>query len=1038
MDIWKILGIPQTSDPEVIHQAYARKLKELRSEDTEDARQLSEAYQAAQRLAHSPSPAAETAASPLREPPSQPVPDGLSQEPPAIQHDSMEDHPAVTAFRALYTGKQRQERKQWDLYFTSPEFLEVWREADFTAALAKAVDEAGENCPPNKAFQTALAAAYQYQYSFTPDGMRLSAAPGTDFEGIEAIFSIAARGPVVRPVGNDLILSVAYADYLKLLNMAPDGVWTDEALYDLDELLGRYSSFYIKEKCTGNPEVERNAVSLRLLNCFFARSGLPVEVYDILWNELDLNSAIMGRAKALYGRLRELCLERAPQICVQRENFTELVNAYEAVANGGKESRRLVDEFFAREDFGRAIRNRSFVKHHSFWALAGSKLFLERLIDLYEEHPELPLSQMMKEKAQSTLLSMERIRQRAKEAQRLERLAESPIARDDCTLTHPLFLRWFLHAFFLQADDQGHLPKDSLKWDLASIPRWDRALAAHELTRSLSPVSQQDGKSTEQTITATFRQFFIEYRCGGCPVSQPVLSFRDMKHLEDDPFFLFMPLMSAFPEEQTQVAEHIRERLVRLPIPKDLIDTLASAMAADVACLTKATDDTLIVRPAFFGQERDGVLYFCKWYPNRRLVTYRHTTDGSTLLPEHCHDGIFDIQQAQRLSASIFDELCVSNQTLTLSADFQYHTMAEYFQSPCMTWAPNEMNNTLFKQLIYEFQKKRISRLVFSIDPLLSSGKRLPKGQTPSLDYIVLLWNSERLNAVSTCALMYFSDRREYCRSLVFDRNMYMTYDSKSIPWLSFRMGSLPAYSVHQAPEKAVSALTSLLDGSGSVTDGQWSEAKRHYSSQSYYYAVQWTLGGFPYDRERIAQRLFSQYVISKAPVRFSATEPDGTVENQEITTSSHSRPFHLLPQLQSGRLDRLVLTWELESGPVHLVLRHRMTDAAKSYLAAVIQDAAKQIDYLVADIPAYLDDGASQHTPLVPFQELQVQSYLIHEDYCRVRDFLDCFLGSMPDYQPILRRPFGEFSDGPVKRYKKLFNSGFTAHRAALLGETQ
>lgn len=36
----------------------------------------------------------------------------------------------------------------------------------------------------------------------------------------------------------------------------------------------------------------------------------------------------MGRAKIFYGRLREIVMEKAPEVCGQRERFVELRTAY--------------------------------------------------------------------------------------------------------------------------------------------------------------------------------------------------------------------------------------------------------------------------------------------------------------------------------------------------------------------------------------------------------------------------------------------------------------------------------------------------------------------------------------------------------------------------------------------------------------------------------------------------------------------------------------------------------------------------------------
>ena len=44
------------------------------------------------------------------------------------------------------------------------------------------------------------------------------------------------------------------------------------------------------------------------------REDLPEEVYRSAWQRLDLKSAVLGRAKVLYGPIRELAVQRVPGI----------------------------------------------------------------------------------------------------------------------------------------------------------------------------------------------------------------------------------------------------------------------------------------------------------------------------------------------------------------------------------------------------------------------------------------------------------------------------------------------------------------------------------------------------------------------------------------------------------------------------------------------------------------------------------------------------------------------------------------------------
>lgn len=1045
MDIWEILGIPETEDLDAIRRAYAKKLREVHpEEDPEGFQRLHAAYQAIRKMARGAEPDILSEAQPRKEQPVQPDQgSGLSSELlEVIQRNPLEDHPAVTAFRTLYTGKQRRERKQWDLYFTAPEFLEVWREGDFAALLAQIVGEREGDCPPSKEFQAALAVAYQIETFSSGDEVEVRQAPGGQFEGMEAICAIAARGPLAgRLRGNDLVLSAAYADYLKLLDMAQRG-WTDENLRALDSLLWKYTAAYVKEKCTGDCNNERNVVSLRLINHFFRQKNLPAEVYEVLWNRLDLNSAIFGRGKVLHGALRDLCLERAPEVCAPRENFTELTKAYDTITyhqNVSEEEMHCqVDAFFRREDFQRAVRSRTFMQNHTFWAGGSTGVyFLNRLISLYEEHPELPLASMMRENARATICGMEERQRREAEAQRLHQLAQEEITPDSCTLSNPLFFRWYLQAAFFQAADQeGGALMDTVERELASLPQWDRQLAERGLSRAIF-LKRQEGERTEEVeLTARFHQFYIQYQLEGQPLSMPILPFWGMEGMEDDQFFLFLPMMAAFQEEQDQVADCIQKRLTRLGLPNEtLLTILAKAMAGEVACLSEQGENVTVNRPAFFGREADGALCFCQWYyASSQLVTIRRSLEGLELLGEYCREDVFSLRQAEALAGDILDELFAPEQAVMLSSGFSYSVQADYYWAKDRTWAPEEVDNSLIEQLLQEFQNKRISRLAFTTGPMClddGEGETPPKQVFYPQYHIVLLWNSSRPNEASTCALLRFDDRSRDWEALISDRDEYMNTDSKQTKYRPFRMGELATYRLHQSPKKPVAALIALLNGRA-PDPGQWSSQVYLNNALQRYYVARRTVGGFPYERARMSKTLRNRYVLGKPPVRFAAQEAGDTLDAQDVTLYNRSLVGELLARFEMGKLERLVLTWNLEDDTVHLVLLHEKGTEGERFLAAVVQDATRQIDYLVANVPDYLDEGDCRKAPLIPFQNLRVQDFLLHGDFYRIRDFLDCFLVSLPDYRPILS-PLGEFSSGP----KKLVKAGFAAHRAALFGET-
>ena len=82
--------------------------------------------------------------------------------------------------------------------------------------------------------------------------------------------------------GNDVTLSVAYADYEELMDLVRNGVWNSQTLDQLHWILNRYLMAHLREKSTGNIKTERCVISLRILEFYFDSQPLPEEVYEVL------------------------------------------------------------------------------------------------------------------------------------------------------------------------------------------------------------------------------------------------------------------------------------------------------------------------------------------------------------------------------------------------------------------------------------------------------------------------------------------------------------------------------------------------------------------------------------------------------------------------------------------------------------------------------------------------------------------------------------------------------------------------------------
>ncbi|MDD6057486.1 MAG: hypothetical protein PUB98_04435 [Clostridiales bacterium] len=1077
MIIWDILGIEKTRDTAVIRRAYAAKAAQCNPEDDpEGFLQLRQVYEQAMAYAKGKETAPHRPAD--RQPilqPDQADSSGSEQKDANSQPESKPgrggfsldinaypaanpflQHSVIVQFKSLYCSNQRRERSKWNLYFTSPEFLSVWRESAFTAAFRQTTTDCLEEFPPTKEFQIALAVAYRYRAIVYVDHTEFELAEGAGFDGLHDILSIAALGPLVRKLqGNDVSLSAAYVDYTELCAIAPDGAWTDDALTALDNLLDRYSSSRMKEKCSGNSSTERNVLSLRLLSHFFSSNSLPHTVYEVLWNKFDLNSAIMGRAKVLYGHLREICLNKAPKVCRQRENFFELVKAYDTYTASLTHSdpadiRRQVDDFFAREDFRRAVRNRAFLENHSFWCQVSSgQLFLERMVALYEEQPDLPLANRRKEEALDALQSLARNQRLEAELAHLSQLAQTDITEDSCTLSNPLFLRYFLHTAFFRAENRKQMSlSEYLTSEFPCVGEWNQRLAQQEMTRTFSLARSEDfsrnrkdrqPNNSSQTFDfkVLFHQFYVEYRCNGRMVYQPMLPFWGLEEAEDDEFFLLLPIMAAYQEEFEQVKTRLKERLTKLDVPVEILPTLANTLAGEVACLARTKDGVILTRPMFIARENALTLCVCEWYGNGRLITQRRTGDGIQILQEYCRDGLTDPDKAADCAKEILDEIFAQQQTLVLTGELPFSVSSKYDRSDMgtsKTYQPHEIDTRLLRQLLLDFEKKQIYQLVFSIGELVnvsdSEAEESPRQEVKGDVHIVLLWDNTSPARSQYCALLRFDDKMRHWDALISNQDLYLYADSSTIPRIPFRMGALDAYAVHQTPKKAFAALLSVLN-SEPEKDSQWAQTVYLNNALHKYYFVKRMVGGFPMNKQDVGQMLRNKYVLSKPPVRFAVDNPDGSMDAQEVTIRNRGSVSDLLPQFEMGKLNRLILTWSFEGMQlIHLILLHEETEGKPRYQAVVIQDGErKSIDYLVGNRQEYMDADTHRKSPNAQFQGRTIPHYLIHYDFYRMRDFLDLFFMSLPDFAPLLRS-FGEFASGP----QKLIKAGFTAHRDALL----
>lgn len=324
------------------------------------------------------------------------------------------DHPAAVRFLELYTGTQRRNSKLWMEYFTSDAFLDAAWSRQFAALLLEQVTRLEGEFPPGREFLTWLYIAYQFSakdnVAFNrgtagAEGLerQVSLYPGAEFDGMGHILKIAAKGAVPKPPkGNELAILQSFLDYRHLVRLAEAGVWNEQTLEEYRGVVNRYVQAYIRERCEQRVSLdcERHPAGLRVFIHFFTREDLPEEVYYAAWERLDLRSAVMGRAKVLYGPLRELIMERFPGTASEkRENYFQLNQARDACYSRIKAhpewEKREVTALFSRPDLQKALRSRQFVAeqllpYYNWLNLFAPEGVVRRIVDFYRKNRDIP------------------------------------------------------------------------------------------------------------------------------------------------------------------------------------------------------------------------------------------------------------------------------------------------------------------------------------------------------------------------------------------------------------------------------------------------------------------------------------------------------------------------------------------------------------------------------------------------------------------------------------------------------------------------
>ena len=1072
MDIWSILGLEPTQDVSAIKRAYAQKTRDCHpEEDPEGFLRLREAYQAALDYAqmNGNTPTEQRSPDTDRLDSEAPAEVGWILEEPEDGPNPFEDSEVIRQFLELYTGKQRKDAQRWLDYFTSAAFLDAAREPKFTQLLLEHVArlEGEYPYPVNREFLNWFCVAYQFVGKKlvyrNPDGsdrveFEFQIYQGAEFDGLGNVFEIAKKGPLPKPPrGNELAVLTSFLEYWYLASLAEAGDWGEEAVGAYSEIIGRYAAAYITDKCQQRRDMdyERHPAGLRIMTHFFERYQLPDELYRIAWQKLDLKTALMGRAKILYGSLRERMLERLPDIGEEkRESFAKLktetipyfVGCYKRAGSDPQKDREETDSLFAREDFQRALLNRRFAEEemlHTWVNEDRCDYYLQRVIDFYEAHRLAPCAGRIIDRAKEMLKVREN-------AVRLQEDQTAEVSENAMTLSSRAFFRHWINTGFYQAKDpeSGQYLMGYLNQELPWLDEWSRRFLGVEGDCTPEPKILTCALG-EDRVEVRFHLRYIDFLLGGALVCRPCLEWDRVAALEDtDTFFFLLPITAAVYNRFEEVKSSLLRRLEGTAAPKDGRAVIAACLAGQVCSLPL----TGVLRPLDGDEppedghectEQDGRrwellppeaalpfelfaedaenLYGCAWSQQYRVLDlFQQTRYGRQFVGDEPYEKVPDGETAVALANQLLDDT-INPRGLAL--EDLVNLPAEVYAEPdfmAIYRDPSRRGEDMPRELLGEdvtpealeallwlFADGRVNRLE------LSWPCAIPVGEEQE-------WESQRslvfLKDAAGYACLYFDDFSAQSYALLARPELFGKDKSQKSKFVTFRQGDLSGKVIHRGfstIRRQLPAIFSQVSWPNNVkflAGGIWYYAAIVTHGRHKYNLDKQLLGGF--SEERAHNNEAARFYFYTYPNIAAWADSEGNVETMPVGDLDRGSLQKAMLQFLGGAWPRFRLTWGSEAEKRrHIVLLH---DSGR-FLLAWVDEAKRQVEFHVADHRTYLDVEGKKY-PKDTFQGRMVGAYIIHDGAAALRNPLELLLANMDEPSRIINR-FAEYAgEKPVK----------------------
>lgn len=755
---------------------------------------------------------------------------------------------------------------------------------------------------------------------------------------------------------------------------------------------------------------------------FFKAYQIPEELYRHVWQDLGLKMAIMGRAKVLYGGLREIVAERVPGIDGEaQENFLQLnraLDGYLARIKGGPEREEEESAaFFDREDLQKALRSPRFVEKelltYSKWRRdeIGSGL-LRRILEFYQEHPEVTGADRVVE-AVGKDLDRRAVKLRDEE----DAKAEGVAYYERLTFLYRPFFRHWLNTGFLTARDpeSGERLSSYLEERLSYQEEWSRRFLRRE-----------DGTIQPRTVAACmgevevdFHLRHMEFRVNGRPVYRPCILW-ERAVIENVGWFLLILPITVAPRSWFPMAERaIRRALERTAAPEEDRAFIAGCLAGHVCCLPEDQYTGEPIPPEevlpleFFAEDGDR-LYGCTWYKSeRRLVLFEQTVSGRRINKE-CELGP-EVEDAVLTARQMLDEMVSpSHFDLTRLRELPWHVYftANEGQEQTLIRAdlkPDEEESKC--ETSQDAPARGPAEGEVTAEAISVQLARFARGELRRLE---LSWFSGKLVFVKEdagFAGLYFGDPQynDIWYSMVSKPEVYRTVENDAVIYVPFGMGKLPSYSLFDSAAALLRDLDRVLSQMGQEriesegpSDWLWACHPSLQNGRHKMLMAQQKLGGSPPRRGR--NRLEAKFIMNQYPAELESVDLSGERSVVQIKRGSFGQAATALALFMKERLAKLRLSWAFQTPDGagyqrHLVL---LQDNWRSMMAW-LQDDKQRADFFAVE-----PDGESleQEEAEEMFLGRVVPAKLVHRDLFDIRNCVDLILDDLSNTEPVTERP--------------------------------